>query len=208
MSRAERCLPVYLQSLKQSENLGEEILADQQQVVELDNRRQINRQALRAVKKEQEEDKMWVMMGTEFVKVDKDVVESWLENDQTVLDKEIDGLRDGMKDKVSALKRLEGKDIPPAFYLNALSKNELSDIGTGVGRVSEKYVDIWEIDWWEALWSIKRKIFHLMIWEGWIIFALLIWYHESDNQWTIIFFNLCKNWNYFEFLLNYYFTNS
>lgn len=111
-------------------------------MVELDNRRQINRQALRAVKKEQEEDKMWVMMGTEFVKVDKDVVESWLENDQTVLDKEIDGLRDGMKDKVSALKRLEGKDIPPAFYLNALSKNELSDIGTGVGRVSEKYVDI------------------------------------------------------------------
>ena len=44
MSRvSERALPVYLQTLKQSENLGEEVLADQQQIVELDNRRQTNR---------------------------------------------------------------------------------------------------------------------------------------------------------------------
>ena len=141
MSQAERCLPVYLQTLKQSENLGEEIVSDQQQIVELDKRRQTNRQAVRAVKSEQKEDKMWAMMGNEFVKVDKKLLESWLENDQLVLDKEIDGLRDGMKDKVSALKRLEGKDLPSGFYLNAMSKQDFSDLGSVAGKFSERYVD-------------------------------------------------------------------
>ena len=141
MSRvSERALPVYLQTLRQSENLGEEVLADQQQVVELDKRRQTNRQAIRAVKNEKEQNKMWVMMGNEFVKVQKEVLESWLEGDQKVLDKEINSIRDELKHKVQALKQLEGEEIPKGFFLNAMSKNALSNISE-TGRVTERYVD-------------------------------------------------------------------
>ena len=142
MSRvSERALPVYLQTLKQSENLGEEVLADQQQIVELDKRRQTNRQALRAVKNEKEENKMWVMMGNEFVKVEKSLLGSWLESDQKVLDKEINSIRDGLKSKVQALKQLEGEEIPRGFFLEAMKKNELSNIGSTAGRVTERYLD-------------------------------------------------------------------
>ena len=138
---SERALPVYLQTLKRSENLGEEVLADQQQVVELDKRRQTNRQAIRAVKNEKEERKMWVMMGNEFVKVERKVLESWLENDQKVLDKEINSIRDGLKSKVQALKQLEGEEIPKGFFLEAMSKNDLSNIGSVTGKVTERYLD-------------------------------------------------------------------
>ena len=142
MSRvSERALPVYLQTLKQSENLGEEVLADQQQIVELDKRRQTNRQALRAVKNEKEQDKMWVMMGNEFLKVERDLLGSWLESDQKVLDKEINSIRDGLKSKVQALKQLEGEEIPRGFFLQAMKKNELSNIGSTAGRVTERYLD-------------------------------------------------------------------
>ena len=142
MSRvSERALPVYLQTLKQSENLGEEVLADQQQIVELDKRRQTNRQALRAVKNEKEQNKMWVMMGNEFVKVEKGLLGSWLESDQKVLDKEINSIRDGLKSKVQALKQLEGEEIPRGFFLQAMKKNELSNIGSTAGRVTERYLD-------------------------------------------------------------------
>ena len=137
---AERALPVYLQTLKQSENLGEEVLADQQQIVELDKRRQATREAIRAVRKDKESRKMWVMMGDEFVEVEKEMLKEWLENDQKVLDKEIGSVRDGLKDKVQALKRLEGEEIPSGFFLNAIKKNELSNISS-VGRVKERYLD-------------------------------------------------------------------
>lgn len=141
MSRAaERALPVYLQTLKQSENLGEEVLADQQQIVELDKRRQATREAIRAVRREKEARKMWVMMGDEFVKVEKGTLQDWLESDQSVLDKEIDSVRDGLKEKVQALKRLEGEEIPRGFFLNSMSKDELSNISS-VGRVKERYLD-------------------------------------------------------------------
>ena len=116
------------------------MLADQQQVVELDKRRQTNRQAIRAVKNEKEQRKMWVMMGNEFVKVEKNVLESWLEGDQNVLDKEINSIRDELKHKVQALKQLEGEEIPKGFFLNAMSKNALSNISE-TGRVTERYVD-------------------------------------------------------------------
>ena len=138
---SERALPVYLQTLKRSENLGEEVLADQQQVVELDKRRQTNRQAIRAVKNEREERKMWVMMGNEFVKVERKVLVSWLENDQKVLDKEINSIRDGLKSKVQALKQLEGEEIPKGFFLEAMSKNDMSSIGSVTGKVTERYLD-------------------------------------------------------------------
>ena len=132
---------MYLQTLKQSENLGEEVLADQQQIVELDKRRQTNRQAVRAVNNDTQQNKMWVMMGNEFVKVEKGLLESWLESDQKVLDKEINSIRDGLKSKVQALKQLEGGEIPRGFFLEAMKKSELSNIGSTAGRVTERYLD-------------------------------------------------------------------
>lgn len=139
-AEAERALPVYLQVLKRTEGAAEDVLSDQQQVVELDKRRQTNRQAIRAVE-EAEEANVWVMMGSEFLKVEKGQLKAWLDSDQKVLDKEIDRLRDGLKEKVNYLKQLEGKELPSGFYLKSMKKSDLSDIGE-VGRVTETYLDM------------------------------------------------------------------
>lgn len=139
MAKPERALPVYLQNLKSAENLGEEILADQQQIVELDVRRQSNRQAIRAVMKEKETDKMWCMMGEEFLKVEKTTLEEWLQNDQRVIDEEIDKIRAGLKDKVTALKVLEGKTPPQGFGLKPINKYDLSSISQ-LANSKERYV--------------------------------------------------------------------
>eukprot|EP00116_Pleurobrachia_bachei_P014883 sb/3475145/ len=126
MADAERALPVYLQNLKASESLGEEVIADQQEIVDLDRKRNTNREALRALKTQ--DDKVWVLMGNEFVKVDKVVAEGWLQNDQSVLDKEIDSLRDGLKDKVAAIKRMEGSELSSGFNLKPMGRGELGAV--------------------------------------------------------------------------------
>ena len=126
MERPERALPVYLQTLRQSEALGEEILSDRQQVIELDNRRQINRQAIRSTQKC--DGKVWVLLGNEFIKLNKNKVSDWLNNDQKVLDEEIDKLRDGLKDKVDALHKLEGKAPVKGFDLKPLKAGDVSKI--------------------------------------------------------------------------------
>ena len=129
MADAERALPVYLQNLKVSESLGEEVISDQQEIIDLDRKRNTNREALRALKSSMKgEDKVWVLLGNEFVKVDREVAKGWLESDQEVLDKEINSLRDGLKAKVAAVKRLEGSDLPSGFNLKPMGRGELGSV--------------------------------------------------------------------------------
>ena len=93
-------------------------------MVDLDKRRQTNRQALRAVRNK-DDNKSYVMFGSEFLKIGNTKISEWLEQDQQVLEEELEGLRSGLKVKVADLKKLEGEEVPRGFDLKPMSPGEI-----------------------------------------------------------------------------------
>lgn len=117
-----------LERMQKVELLGEEVLTDRQQIVELDRRRNKNREALAALRRIDREkgaevaatQKHWVCMGETFTKYDQPSARIMLEADQKRLDAEIDRLRDEVKRKTSELCKLDpsianGSDIHRSF---------------------------------------------------------------------------------------------
>ena len=117
-----------LERMQKVELLGEEVLTDRQQIVELDRRRNKNREALAALRRIDREKgaeaaashKHWVCMGETFTKYDQTSARSMLEADQKRLDAEIDRLRSEVKRKTSQLCELDpsianGSDIHRSF---------------------------------------------------------------------------------------------
>ena len=117
-----------LERMQKVELLGEEVLTDRQQIVELDRRRNKNREALAALRRIEREkgaevaatQKHWVCMGETFTKYDQTSARSMLEADQKRLDAEIDRLRDEVKRKTSEVCKLDpsianGSDIHRSF---------------------------------------------------------------------------------------------
>ncbi|XP_070574520.1 p53 and DNA damage-regulated protein 1-like [Ptychodera flava] len=129
-SQAKHGTPEFvLNYLGQVEELAEEILTDKQTVVDLDRKRNKNREAIRALGKVQptpgKADKTWVCFGNMFLKIPRADAKNLLEKDQKELDTEIDKIRKGLKPKVSKLHDMEGRPDIKGFNLNALSKDEL-----------------------------------------------------------------------------------
>merc|ERR1719443_2619657 len=103
-----------LQRLRRVERLGEEVLTDKQQSVELDRQRQLNREALAALRRAERQgqaaaaaEKRWVCLGDFFVRRDHGTVRSQLEAEQQRLDCEIERLRLGITRKTSELCSLD-----------------------------------------------------------------------------------------------------
>ena len=120
-----------VKSLSEIEELAEEIMADKEQIKNLDQRRNANREALNAMKKckgEGSSNKSWMCLGGMFIKYPTANISQILLKDQTELDSEIKNVRDGLKKKVSKLHQMEGTDAPKGFGLTALSKDELSTL--------------------------------------------------------------------------------
>ncbi|CAB3985868.1 p53 and DNA damage-regulated 1-like [Paramuricea clavata] len=118
-----------LVNLSEIEELAEEIMADKEQIKNLDHRRNTNREALNALKKckgETSSNKSWMCLGGMFIKYPTANVSEILSKDQEELDAEIKNVRDGLKIKVSKLHQLEGSKAPKGFDLTALDKEELS----------------------------------------------------------------------------------
>ncbi|XP_065379030.1 p53 and DNA damage-regulated protein 1 isoform X3 [Macaca fascicularis] len=90
-----------LRYLVEVEELAEEVLADKRQIVDLDTKRNQNREGLRALQ--------------------KDLSLS----DQDHLDKEIEKLRKQLKVKVNRLFEAQGKPELKGFNLNPLNQDEL-----------------------------------------------------------------------------------
>ncbi|XP_023218638.1 p53 and DNA damage-regulated protein 1 [Centruroides vittatus] len=117
-----------LKYLGEVEEMAEEILADKEQVVNLDCRRNKNREALSALKKEMKnnstEKKCWICFGNMFVKLPKPKVKEILEKEQTHLKEEIGNLSNNLKQKVAKLNDMEGKPPLIGFNLQPLSNEE------------------------------------------------------------------------------------
>uniref|UniRef100_A0A8C8YJ60 P53 and DNA damage regulated 1 n=1 Tax=Prolemur simus TaxID=1328070 RepID=A0A8C8YJ60_PROSS len=103
-----------LQYLVEVEELAEEVLADKRQIVDLDAKRNQNREGLRALQKDLSlsEDVM-VCFGNMFIRMPHLQTKEMIEKDQEHLDKEIEKLRKQLKVKVNRLFEAQGMGYGP-----------------------------------------------------------------------------------------------
>ncbi|XP_074617991.1 p53 and DNA damage-regulated protein 1-like [Acropora palmata] len=121
---------ISLQKFTELEELAEEIMGDKHQIVELDKRRNTNREAERALKKLDTKlaSKSWVCIGNIFVKLPNSHVQGMLQQDHKSLDVEISKLRSDLKPKVSKLHALEGLPEVKGFDLTALTQDDFLNL--------------------------------------------------------------------------------
>ncbi|KAL1425599.1 hypothetical protein MTO96_019028 [Rhipicephalus appendiculatus] len=122
------------QYLADIESTAETILADKEQVVELDRRRQKNREALRALKQlEEDVHRPWVCIGNMFMKIPRHRTKELLEQEQEKLEDEIGSLRKKLKKNVQSLREMEGRSEVQGFSLEPLSREEMQAISKAMG---------------------------------------------------------------------------
>ncbi|KAL8179756.1 UNVERIFIED_CONTAM: p53 and DNA damage-regulated protein 1 [Gekko kuhli] len=115
-----------LRYLAEVEALAEEVLAGRQQIVALDQKRNQNREALRALSKELAgSDQVMVCFGSMFVQLPNTKTRDMLQRDQELLDEEIAGLREELKVKVRRLLEAQGKPELKGYDLKPLSGEEM-----------------------------------------------------------------------------------
>ncbi|KAG7478080.1 hypothetical protein MATL_G00076630 [Megalops atlanticus] len=124
-----------LKYLTEVEEAAEDVLADKQQIVELDAKRNRNREALSALRYDsQSEEKVKVCFGNMFIKLPKATTNQMIQKDQEQLDKEISDLRKRLKAKVNNLHELQGKPELKGYNLSPLSNDELRAINSILKR--------------------------------------------------------------------------
>ncbi|XP_021544779.1 p53 and DNA damage-regulated protein 1 isoform X2 [Neomonachus schauinslandi] len=114
-----------LRYLVEVEELAEEVLADKRQIVDLDTKRNQNREGLRALQKDLSLSDVMVCFGSMFIKMPHSQTKEMIEKDQDHLDKEIEKLRKRLKVKVNRLFEAQGKPELKGFNLNPLNQDEL-----------------------------------------------------------------------------------
>ena len=120
--------------LTEIERSAEDILSKKQEIVDLDRKRNANREAIRALEKEAkahykgDESKCWLAMGNSFFRLPNKNAVSMLKKDQQQLDLSVNKLRSDLKDEVNDLRDKEGKEELKGFGLKALSDKEFSAV--------------------------------------------------------------------------------
>ena len=119
--------------MKQMELLAEDILADKRKMIELDRRRQKNREALRALKNTDGVSRVWCVHGSSFVRTDRNVAEVSIAMEQAEIENELDVVRKHIKKTMQELRLLEGNKGIQDFDLKPLSKEEKDAIHKIIG---------------------------------------------------------------------------
>lgn len=116
------------------ERSAEEVLTAKQEIVDLDRKRNSNREAIRALEKEAKthykgsDSKCWLVMGNSFFKLPNRNAVNLLKKDQQQLDLAVNTQRSELKEKVWRLREQEGKEELKGYGLKALSSEELSSV--------------------------------------------------------------------------------
>ena len=132
-----------LELLTDLERCAEEILSSKQEIVDLDRKRNSNREAIRALEKEAKthykgsDSKCWLAMGNSFFRLPNRNAVNLLKKDQQQLDISVNTQRSELKEKVGRLREKEGKEELKGFGLKALSSEELAAVN-GVIRANAK----------------------------------------------------------------------
>ncbi|KAM8757157.1 p53 and DNA damage-regulated protein 1 [Acanthopagrus schlegelii] len=118
-----------LEYLTEVEVAAEDVLTTKQQIVDLDTKRNKNREALNALKNEvSDSEKVKVCFGSVFIKFPKLKMTEMIQKDQKQLDMEINDLRKGLKAKVNRLNEMQGKPELRGYNLSPLSSDEIKAI--------------------------------------------------------------------------------
>ncbi|KAL7407294.1 hypothetical protein ABVT39_006361 [Epinephelus coioides] len=124
-----------LDYLTEVEEAAEDVLTTKQQIVDLDTKRNRNREALNALKHEiPDSEKVKVCFGNMFIKFPKSKTRDMIQKDQEQLDKEINDLRKGLKAKVNRLNEIQGKPELRGYNLSPLSTDELKAVNSLLKR--------------------------------------------------------------------------
>nr|XP_020473939.1 p53 and DNA damage-regulated protein 1 [Monopterus albus] len=118
-----------LEYLTEVEEAAEDVLTTKQQIVDLDKKRNRNREALNALKTAMSDsEKVKVCFGTMFIRFPKSKTREMIQKDQEQLDKEINDLRKGLKAKVNRLNEIQGRPEVRGYNLSPLSTDEIKAI--------------------------------------------------------------------------------
>ncbi|XP_066528662.1 p53 and DNA damage-regulated protein 1 [Hoplias malabaricus] len=124
-----------MEYLVEVEVAAEDVLADKQQIIDLDGRRNRNREAMNALRNsDSHNDKVRVCFGNMFIKFPKENAESMIHQDQKQLDQEINEIRKHLKAKVNHLNDLQGKPEIRGYNLSPLSNDELKAVNSILKR--------------------------------------------------------------------------
>eukprot|EP01134_Creolimax_fragrantissima_P003581 CFRG3581T1 len=94
------------------EMVSEEILEAKEQITSFDRRRNTNREALGAFRRNEiRPGKMWFSVDNLFIKMPQADGKRLIENDQKVLTDEIEKLRETMREKTMELQKYEGTHV-------------------------------------------------------------------------------------------------
>ncbi|KAG9302315.1 hypothetical protein G9A89_008807 [Geosiphon pyriformis] len=127
----------YLPILEERERIAEDVLTNQQLIVDYDRKRNTNREALTKLRRQPaHERKLWVNFGDMFIKMENEKVKTLIEKDQKNIDKEIDAVRETVKEKMLQLEKLETgeNEKMKGFNLRGMTAKELYNI-TGYQKV-------------------------------------------------------------------------
>lgn len=132
-----------LAMLIDTERVADQILVNKQEIVELDKRRQSNREALNELKRTTDTS-TWTSIGCAIVKLKKETAIKMLQEglnrieiylfvslmhslfvDQEIIERDIDKLRQQQKVLVNKLRDLEKQDPTKGFNLKPMSHNEM-----------------------------------------------------------------------------------
>ncbi|XP_078411564.1 p53 and DNA damage-regulated protein 1 [Cetorhinus maximus] len=120
---------VVMSYLTEVEELVESLLADKQQIVDLDVKRNRNREALRALQNSTEQSgNVMVCFGNMFIKFPTSRTRDMIRKDQEQLDEEIRKLYNQLKVKVNRLNEAQGKPELKGFNLSPLTQEEMRAI--------------------------------------------------------------------------------
>ncbi|XP_067856941.1 p53 and DNA damage-regulated protein 1 [Heptranchias perlo] len=115
--------------LTEVEELVESVLADKQQIVDLDGKRNRNREALRALQNSADQTgNVMVCFGNMFIKFPNSRTRDMIRKDQEQLDEEIHKLSNQLKVKVNHLNEAQGKPELKGFNLSPLTQEEMRAI--------------------------------------------------------------------------------
>lgn len=112
--------------LRESETLGETVLRDRAEIVQLDRIRNKNREALTAMKREPDHSSVHLCIGNMFIKHRLPIARKLINEDQKNVNEEIERLRSKIKSNVQRLEEMEDKGEQFNVYnLNPLDPAEM-----------------------------------------------------------------------------------
>ena len=118
--------------------MGEKVLRDREEIVQMDRIRNKNREALNALKRVPAKDSVYLCVGNMFFKHRIPTATKLIQDDQVQVNDHIEKLRRQIKDNVQRLQEMEDKGEEFAkFNLNPLTPQEMNSFNVIIKSIKK-----------------------------------------------------------------------